>query len=124
LFAYLEDVHPDGAVEYLTEGCLRASHRALADAPFDNLGLPYHPSRAQDLLPGSREPVELALDFQPISCVLPAGHRLRLRITGADADNALTPRTSSVPRLNVHCGLEAPSALSLPVASGSVRFEN
>ena len=28
---------------YITEGNLRASHRALSQAPYNNLGLPFHP---------------------------------------------------------------------------------
>jgi predicted acyl esterase len=41
-FAYLEETNGNGKSTYITEGNLRASHRKLSDAHFDNLGLPYH----------------------------------------------------------------------------------
>ena len=58
-----------GRPTYVTEGALRASHRAAAEPPYDNLGLPYHdhcpshpaagPSRWRSALshPGSSSPV-------------------------------------------------------------------
>ena len=72
-------------VEVLATGRLAASYRATAPAPYDNLGLPWHPGRAADqqlLVPG--EPVDLAFALLPVSRVVPAGHRLRINITGAD----------------------------------------
>jgi hypothetical protein len=114
VFVYLEQVHPDGTSEYLTEGCLRSSHRAVAVAPFDNLGLPYHPSTTDSLRAGGGEPAELWLDLHPISVQLAAGRRLRLCVAGADRDNALSPRLSSSPLLRVHRGAAFPSSLTLP----------
>ena len=85
VFGYLEEVDANGNVEVLATGRLAASYRATAPAPYDNLGLPWHPGRAADqqlLVPG--EPVDLAFALLPVSRVVPAGHRLRINITGAD----------------------------------------
>src|SRR5947208_3934155 len=38
------DVEPSGRSSYVTEGVLRASHRRLGTAPYDNLDLPWHRS--------------------------------------------------------------------------------
>ncbi len=57
LFVYLEDVDDEGNSIYVTEGILRASHRALGKAPFENLDLPWHDhfkSGLQAIPPGSR----------------------------------------------------------------------
>src|SRR5208282_1752998 len=42
VFAYLEEVDSEGNSTYVTEGNLRASHRATSGAPYQNFGLPYH----------------------------------------------------------------------------------
>src|SRR5262249_52357985 len=42
VFAYLEDVAPDGTVRVVTEGRLRASIGRVNDAPYEYLGLPWH----------------------------------------------------------------------------------
>ena len=71
-FVYLEEVESTGRSIYLTEGQLRASHRRLAEAPYDNAGLPWHRSHAEDLEPLTiGEPAEAGLrspaDFGPVS---------------------------------------------------------
>ncbi len=49
-FVYLEAVDGNKST-YLTEGNLRASHRVLSKAPFNNLDLPYHRHYRSDLAP-------------------------------------------------------------------------
>lgn len=114
-FAYLEDVDRDGASRYVSEGALRASHRALSEPPVPLVGLPYHRSFLSDLAPLPRDPVELAFDLFPISWVFAAGHRIRVTITCADRDNALTPTQASPPRVRLHRSPAHPSRLVLPV---------
>jgi putative CocE/NonD family hydrolase len=102
LFVYLEQVAPDGRVAYVTEGNLRASHRALGEAPFDNLGLPYHRSYEEDVAQMPvREPVELEFDLLPTSRLYLRGSRIRLRITCADADNFETPILHPAPEIQL-----------------------
>jgi len=47
-FVYLEEVDESGNSTLMTEGMIRASNRATRDAPYDNQGLPWHPSMARD----------------------------------------------------------------------------
>ena len=103
LFVYLEEVDAKGASHYVTEGSLRASHRATADPGFDYLGMPWHRSFAADAAPLPKgEPVELAFDLFPTSNLFDAGHRIRVTVTGSDKANALTPEQTPPPRLVLH----------------------
>ena len=110
---YLEEVDDEGRSHYLTEGVLRASHRKLSEAPWDNLGLPFHRSYREDveLLPDG-EPTELTLDLAPTAAVFNAGHRIRVTILGADADNIELP--GSTPTYGLHHGGAYPSRIVLP----------
>ena len=116
LFAYIEEVLPDGTSEYVTEGQLRASHRAVAPAPYDRLGLPYHRSFAADSRPMVPDQMtELVFDLQPTSILFHAGNRVRLTITGADKDTFDTPIQSPPPTLSVSRGGAAASYIELPI---------
>jgi len=94
VFAYLEDIAPDGTARYVTEGMLRALHRNLAPPSETYLtAWPYRDftrARARPLTPGQAE--ELTFAMLPTSWQIPAGHRVALAIAGADRDNfALWP---------------------------------
>jgi hypothetical protein len=85
LFAYLEDVAPDGGIAIVTEGRLRASFRREDVAPWRLQGIPWHRAEAGDaqpLRPG--EAVTLRFALLPASHVFRAGHRIQLTVTGAD----------------------------------------
>ena len=115
-FAYLEEVTAEGVSRYITEGALRASHRAVQDPPYDNLGLPYHRSYdtdVKDLEPG--RPAELVFDLEPTAKVFRAGNRIRLTITCADKDNAATPVLAPAPVVTVFKSAEHASYVSLPI---------
>jgi putative CocE/NonD family hydrolase len=115
-FAYLEEVDAEGVSHYVSEGALRASRRAVHEPYYDNLGLPFHRSHEEDvveLTPG--EPTELVFDLQPTSNVFNAGNRIRITITCADRDNALTPELSPPPRVSVYRNSEQASHVDLPV---------
>ncbi len=114
-FVYLEEIDAAGRSNYVTEGVLRASHRGLGDAPFDNLGLPYHRSFEADVAELPDAPVELVFDLHPTSNIFNAGHRVRITITGADADNNLTPRLSPAPAVRVHRNRRHGSFITLPI---------
>lgn len=114
VFAQLESVAPDGAVQVLSDGRLRASLRKTVVPPFDNLGLPWHRSLEEDaqaLRPG--EPVELQLALLPVAVRVAAGHRLRLSLSGSDPRTRRPPPADLV--LTVHGGPRFGSALSLPL---------
>ena len=115
-FAYLEDVDPHGISHYITEGTLRASHRATATPPFDNyLRLPYHRSFAADVAELPPQPVELNFDLHPTSYIIKAGHRVRVAINCADRDNALTLELSPPPTITVYRNPHYASYITLPV---------
>ncbi|WP_419950887.1 CocE/NonD family hydrolase [Candidatus Palauibacter sp.] len=117
-FVLLEEVDPTGFSRYVTEGVLRASHRALEQAPWDNLGLPFHRSYERDVEPLPDAPTELRLDLHPTSTVFNAGHRLRLTVMGADRDNA-EEVSEDPPTVRVYRSASHPSSVELPIAQGS-----
>jgi len=112
--AYLQNVAPDGSIEsYTVHGHLRASLRREAPAPYDNLGLPWHPFRAADaepLVPG--EPALLRFDLLPLSMIFDAGHRIRLLLTFADVQ---TPQQVPAPTVSVFRDSAHPSSIVLPL---------
>jgi predicted acyl esterase len=115
LIARIDDVAPDGTTRYVgVEGRLRASMRALGQAPYDNLGLPWHPGTAasrQPLIPG--QPVELEFDLMPMSYLFKAGHRIRVTLQFADA--RATPKLDPAPQVTVLHRAGAASRIDLPV---------
>jgi len=117
MFVYLEEVDRSGKSTYITEGALRASHRKLSKAPFNNLGLPYHSHYQSDLTPiPAGEPVELAFSLLPTSYQFHKGSRIRITVVCADADNFDTPVIDPAPKLQLLRGLNHPSFIQLPVA--------
>ena len=112
----LSEVDEQGAARYVTEGQLRASHRRTAAPPWNNLGLPWHPSRRADLqplVPG--QPAVLRFVLQPTATLFNRGHRLRIAVTGADADNTEPPPGSGPTTLTILRDPAHPSAVMLPV---------
>lgn len=110
--AYLEDVAPDGtARSYQMIGRQRASHRALAEPPYNHLGLPWHSNTQADARPiPAGEPVQLEFDMLPMSYVFAAGHRIRLKLTVADPSGDGADASATI-----LSGGQYPSYISLPV---------
>jgi hypothetical protein len=117
VFAYLEAVDANGDSIYVTEGNLRASHRALNKAPHDNFNLPYHSyfKSDQKLIP-TGEPVELVFDLLPTAYRFPKGSQIRITIACADADNFDTPVINPAPKLRLLRDKNHPSFIQLPIA--------
>jgi putative CocE/NonD family hydrolase len=117
-FADLEDIDEKGAVAKVvaTQGRLRASHRALANPPFNFMGLPWHRSYQEDIVPLTpNTPTELVFDILPTSHIFKAGHRVRLvvMVASKQALNYLRPdSTVTIYRNNVY-----ESYVSLPIIS-------
>jgi uncharacterized protein len=110
--ARIDDVAPDGATRsYQMVGRLRASHRTLATAPYNHLGLPWMTHETADAKPvPAGQPVDLRFDMLPMSYIFPAGHRLRVTLTFADPRRRDTP-----PPVTVLTGGSTPSAVVLPL---------
>ena len=114
VFAYLEDVAPDGQVNILTDGRLKASLRATHKPPYDNLGLPWQRSLEEDELPAAiGQPVPLRFDMLPLSYIVKAGHRLRVTVTGSDTRER--PAAPPGHLLTLLSDAQHPSFVSLPV---------
>ena len=115
VIARIDDVAPDGTSRYYNvEGRLRASLRKQGKAPYETMGLPWHPftkDSAQPLKPG--EAVQLEFDAFPISYLFKQGHRIRLTLNFADA--RATPKETPPPQITVFHGADKPSALTLPI---------
>lgn len=115
LFAYLEEVDATGHSHYITEGQLRTSHRSTSPPPYENFGLPFHSSYAEDMSPLPEEPAELVFDLLPFSNIFDTGHRIRVTLTCADKDTALTPELSPPPLMSLFRNADFPSHIVLPV---------
>lgn len=117
IHAYLEDLAPDGTCRYVTEGMLRALHRKESPPPSHHRGVaPWHSFTRADAAPLA--PGEVALlrfALLPTSWRFAAGHRLRVAIAGADADNFGQVPHGRPPVLAIHRGATHPSAITLPV---------
>lgn len=118
VWAYLDQVKPDGTAEVVSFGRLAFSHRRAAAAPYEAMGLPWHSGLSSDVspvTPGTQ--VELAFDLTAISRVVPAGNRLRVVITGADPRqrNLADIRQNPPPEITLGRGGARGSRIELPV---------
>jgi len=116
LFVYLEDVAPDGRVQYVTEGQLRALHRRVTE-PKDGLKspVPYRSFCREDaspLEPGA--PARLSIPLLPTSYLFRRGHRVRLVITAGDADH-FAPPPAALRGFEVMRTRAFPSSIELPI---------
>ncbi len=90
LYAYLEDVQPDGRVVYVTEGELSLADRAELpkrdNPPWRRLRTPrsYASTDAAPFPLG--EPQRVTFDLLPTSVLFHAGDRIRVTIAAADPD--------------------------------------
>ena len=117
IFVYLSEVEPDGTVRYVTEGLLRALHRAESPAPDTyRTTWPFRSFRREDarpLIPGEAEHIRVPL--LPISWVFGKGSRIRLSVAGADADHCVQVPHGRPPVLTILRGGAQASALDLPM---------
>lgn len=116
LFVYLEEVDHENRSRYITEGCLRASHRNTGhSAPYDNLMLPYHRGNRSDMTPlKTGHPEQFSIDLLPVAYRFEKGNRIRLSITGADRDNFETPEADPGPVIQVYVSGDQDGFIDLP----------
>jgi hypothetical protein len=110
----LQDIAPDGGARDLTQGWLRASHRAI-DAERSK---PYRPEhghdRAEPLVPGAALLFEIAI--LPTAQRFAAGHRLGISIASADDDGfAMQGMTHTGLGMPAHNRIFSASHLIVPV---------
>ncbi|WP_018685845.1 CocE/NonD family hydrolase [Actinokineospora enzanensis] len=95
LHARVSVVDVDGAARQITEGRLRAAHRALdldrsTVTPAGDVAIPWHPHTAADPVPPG-EPVTLHVEIYPVHLLLRPGESLRLGLTAVRADESAEP---------------------------------
>ena len=117
VFAYLSEIEADGTVRYVTEGVLRAIHRAEAPAPRNyRTTWPWRTFARKDARPmPAGEPQLLRFALLPVAWRFARGSRLRLSIAGADSDHFVQAPHGRPPWLTIHSGAETASVLELPV---------
>jgi hypothetical protein len=112
IYAYLEDVAPDGEVMYVTEGCLRFVHRATTGpAEPTRLGVPRSFARADRLAVEPGQDLDLAVELLPIAALFRAGHKIRVSLGGHDAacfDRYGPPDETFTVQLGEHSILDLP----------------
>ena len=81
-YAKVSDVAPDGGESLITEGALRASHRAL-DPAKSTPARPYHTHVDPTPIKPERF-YEYDIEIEPTAYRLARGHRLQLRLTSLD----------------------------------------
>ena len=106
--------HEEAVERYARRGFrVDAAHRKLEQAPYDNLGLPWHPhtqASLEPLVPG--EPALLSFDVLPISIVFAGGHRIRVVINFADTQ---TPAVRPAPTVTLYRDAAHASSITLPI---------
>ena len=117
IFVYLSEVEADGVARYITEGMLRLLHRAVREAPRDyQTAWPYRSYDRADarlMTPGVAEEVSIAL--LPVAWTLFAGSRLRISISGADAQHYPQVPHGRPPRLTLMTGGVDGTRITIPV---------
>ena len=119
VFAYLEDVSPDGAITVISEGRQRASLRKVVDAPWNTMGTPWRRSWAEDHEPlVAGVPVKVSFDLLAVSYVVKAGHRLQVTVSGSDPRERVRTEAAPAPDLTIHSGASMASSILIPFRPG------
>ena len=118
VFVYLSEVEADGTSRYVTEGVLRAIHRAEAPAPRNyRTTWPWRSFARKDARPMPvGEPQLLRFALLPTAWRFAKGSRIRLSIAGADADHFVQTPHGRPPLLTLMSGGEHASVLELPTS--------
>ncbi|HET6146516.1 MAG TPA: CocE/NonD family hydrolase [Polyangia bacterium] len=123
VFAYLEDVAPDGRVTYLTEGELRLLHRKIQGSsgsggcdPAPGSHRSFDRADGEAVTPGQAMRIEIPL--QPTAALIRRGHRIRLSLAGADA-GTFPALTEGPETWIIGTGGAEGSTLSVPVRAWS-----
>lgn len=119
VFAYLCDVAPDETSSYVTEGCVRVLHRALAsahEAPTQSPAPVRTFTRAHAApAPSDGTPFALEVDLLPVAHTFLRGHRVRLALAFSDADHFRAIEAPHGAQARVHHGKGHRARLRLPV---------
>jgi hypothetical protein len=120
VFAYIEDVAPDGRVTYVAEGELRAVNRKIADPaklPYDQGPAPHSFNRADALHVVPGEPFTIKFKLYSTAALIKSGHRIRLAIAGSDADTFHRMSAGQPEQFDIYRGGTELSVVELPLRS-------
>jgi uncharacterized protein len=123
LFVYLSELTEDGTLRYVTEGMLRALHRAEVPCPdHHRTTWPFRTfarADARPLVPG--EPARLRFALLPTSWTFRKDSRIRLSFAGADSDHYGQVPHGRPPRITIlHGGYHA-SKIDLPLRARNAK---
>jgi putative CocE/NonD family hydrolase len=117
VFLYLFEIEVDGRRRYVTEGMLRAIHRAVDSAPANYRATwPWHTFARSDARPmpiGRSELLKFSL--LPIAWTFAKASRIQISLAGADHDHFAQTPHGRPPLLTLHSGGAHASMLELPV---------
>jgi putative CocE/NonD family hydrolase len=116
VIAYLEDIAPDGTRRYVTEGMLRALHRAEAEPPETyKANWLYHSCTRENAQPlVAAEPARMRIAMLPVSWCFRVGHQIALSLSGADKDNYIRIPYGRPGNWKIHVGGKDGSGIELP----------
>lgn len=119
IFVYLSEIEADGQIRYVTEGLLRALHRAEAQPPKAYQATwPWRTFARADARPMPiGEPQSMKFAMLPISWRFAKGSRIRISLAGADSDHFAQTPHGRPPRITLHSGGADGSMIELPTAS-------
>ncbi len=120
LFVYLEDVAPNGSVNYVTEGEVLCGHTLNATYPLKYKTVaPLRSFRKKDYKPFSPGEVrKIELELFPMSYQFKKGNRIRVSVAGADKNHFKVPSFVQLSdKIEIMCGAQHASQISLPVES-------
>ena len=119
LYAYLEDVQPDGKVVYVTEGELALQDRALAARGENPAWRMFRTPRTYDQAAASpfRTGVsrQITFDMLPTSVLFRPGDKIRITIAAADPDNFQLLPAGGNASYRISSTRTDPSSVELPV---------
>jgi uncharacterized protein len=119
LYAYLEDVQPDGKVVYVTEGELALQDRALATPAENPAWRMFRTPRTYDQDAASPFPTGISqlvtFDLLPTSVLFRPGDRIRITIAAADPDNFQLLPADGNASYRISSTVADPSFAELPV---------
>lgn len=119
LYAYLEDVQPDGHVTYITEGELALADRAIApkknNPAWRKLRTPRTYTRADASPFPLHQPQQITFDLLPSSVQFHPGDRIRIAIAAADPDSFQLLPANGNATYRISHGAASRSFVELPV---------
>lgn len=117
IFAYLSELDEHGNLFFITEGCLRLAHRHISEAPARYKTVwpfrDYSRKNAKRMTPLELEAIQLAL--LPVGWQFKAGSRLKLSLSGADAEHFQQVPHGRPPQYAFQLGGVQGCALRLPI---------